>query len=932
MRAGSRVLATAYTRRMIVGREPERRVIEGLVAGARIGAGGALVLAGEAGIGKTALLEDAVTLAVGMRVLRATGSETDREVAFGGLLQLLRPVLEHLERIPAPQAESLAVALALRRGAGGDRFAVGAATLSLLSRVAEDQPLALVVDDAHLLDRPSADAIVFAARRLMADPVVVLAAVRAGEPSAFAESDLPVLDVPGVPLDVVRQLVARHGPGHQADALAPRLHRATGGNPLAIIELLADPERLERSAPDLPLPVPTTLGQVFAQRAGRLSAQARTAVLLAAVTGGDLPATARACEHLDVPVAALAEAETAQLVTVAEGRIAFRHPLVRSAVYGDAAPEARRAAHAAAAATLPAHDAERRAWHLCEAAIAPDEGTAAALADVGGRAGERGAHSVAATALERAGRLTPDAAARARRLTDAGEAAWLAGQVERATGLLDEAAGPAPPSSALGQAGRIAWLRGRMATRCGSPADARDVLLAAGADAAPTDGDLAVALLAEAVHACYYLGDAGSALLAAERLERLLAAGRGPRAVVLGTMAAGMARVLAGRGGVDGIRRAVDLLVESPGLLDDTSRPVWLYLGPLWLRDSGAGRRLLADAVDDLRAHAAAGMLPALLFHMARDDATADRWAAAEVGYDEGIRLARETGQTTDLAACLAGLAWLEARQGREAACREHAAEATRLTVERGIATYEAWARFAVGELDLVLGRTGDALAHFTELDALLTRLGFGDADLSPAPEIVEALLRLGRVAEGRAVATAYLERATAKGQPWALARAERTAGLLCADDDVDERFEAARLLHDRTLDGFEAARTALAYGSRLRRARRRVDARGPLREALAAFERLGARPWADAADRELRATGETARRRGTSDAAELTPQERQIAVMLAEGRTTRQAAAALFLSPKTVEYHLRHVYLKLGISSRPELSRALAVEPHDLS
>jgi DNA-binding CsgD family transcriptional regulator len=907
---------------MIVGRQPERRVIERLVAGARIGAGGALVLAGEAGIGKTALLEHAVTLARGMRVLRATGSEADREVPFGGLLQLLRPVLGHLDRIPAPQAESLGVALALRAGTGGDRFAVGAATLSLLSRVAEDQPTALVVDDAHLLDRSSADAIGFAARRLAADPVVLLAAVRTGEPSALDGSDLDRLDVEGVPLAVARELVARHAPGHHTDELATRLHRAAGGNPLAILELLADPDRLERSSPGVPIPVPTTLGQVFAQRAGRLPAPARTALLLAAVTGGDLPATARACQHLGVPVSSLAEAESAQLVTVSEGRITFRHPLVRSAVYGGAAPADRRAAHAAVAVSLPEHDAERRAWHRCEAAIAPDEATAAALADVGRRAGDRTAHAVAATAFERAARLTPDDAARAVRLTDAGEAAWLAGQFDRALALLAEAAALTPPAAA----GRIHWLAGRIATRSGSPADARDLLLAAGDEVAAVDGDAAVVLLAEAVHACFYLGDGPAALRAVDRLDRLLAEPRSPRARVLGTMAAGMAEVFTGRGGVPRIREAVDLLVAAPDVLDFTSRQVWVYLGPMWLRESGVGRRLLADALDVVRATSAAGTLPALLFHAGRDHATTNRWAAAEVAYDEGVRLGRETGQTTDLAACLAGLAWLEARQGREAACRAHAEEAARISAERGIAVFTVWSRFALADLDLALGRTADAASRFGELQEHLAGIGFEDVDVSPAPELVEVLLRLGRTGEARDVAGAYRERAANKGQPWALARADRVDGLLCADDDLDHWFGEALARHERSLDLYETARTRLAYGSRLRRARRRGDAREPLRAALEAFELLGARPWADAAAQELRATGETARRRGDGDGAELTPQERQIAVMLAEGRTTRQAAAALFLSPKTVEYHLRHVYLKLGISSREELARSLAV------
>jgi DNA-binding CsgD family transcriptional regulator len=913
--------AAPYTRLMIVGREPERGAIERLVAGARIGAGGSLVLSGEAGIGKTALLEHATSRLAGMRVLRATGSETDREVPFGGLLQLLRPVLRRIDGIPGPQADSLAVALALRAGAAGDRFAVGAATLSLLSRVAEDEPLALVVDDAHLLDGPSADAVVFAARRLLADPVVLLAAVRSGEPSAFTAADLPRLDVGGVPLEVARELVAARVPGAGSSDLAVRLHRAAGGNPLAILELLADPERLEAGAPDAPIPVPTTLGRVFAQRADRLSPAARTALLLAAVTGGDLPVTARACAAAGVPADALAQAEQAQLVAVADGRIAFRHPLARSAVYGAATPADRRAAHVAAAAALPRHDAERRAWHLGEAAIAPDEPTAAALADVGRRAAGRSAHAVAATAYERAARLTPDDAARAGRFTDAGAAAGRAGQVERAMRLLDEGRALVPPAAA----GRISWLAGRFATRSGAPSAARDSLLAAGRDVAAADPDLAVALLAEAVHACYYACDSRSALAAAAWLDELLAGPRTPRARALGTMAAGMALVLAGRrGGVDRIREAVDQLAAAPGVLDPASRPVWTWLGTLWLRESGAGRRLVADAVDELRALTAADTLPALLFHVARDDATTNRWAAAEVAYDEGVRLARETGQTTDLAACLAGLAWLEARQGKASSCRAHASEAMRLAESRGVVVAGVWARFALAELDLAEGRTDDARSGLRLLHAELDRTGLEDPDVSPAPELVEVLLRLGLSGEAGDVAASYRARAAGKGQPWALARAGRVAGMLCADDEVDARFAGALELHARTPDLFETARTRLAYGERLRRAKRRADARPHLRAALEAFELLGAVPWADTAARELRATGETARRRAGGDAAALTPQERQIAVMLAEGRTTRQAAAALFLSPKTVEYHLRHVYLKLGIASRAELAGAL--------
>ena len=347
-------------------------------------------------------------------------------------------------------------------------------------------------------------------------------------------------------------------------------------------------------------------------------------------------------------------------------------------------------------------------------------------------------------------------------------------------------------------------------------------------------------------------------------------------------------------------------------------------LGALWLRDSAAGRTLTGHAVERLRDQAAIGTLPSLLFYIARGDATTDRWAAAEAGYDETVRLARETGQSTDLALALAGRAWLQARRGRPADSRADAEESIRISRKHDVHVAHAWSMFALGELELAGGRMVESLEEFQRLSAILDDLGILDVDLMPGPELAEVLQRLGRGEQARAVAARYAQAARDKGQPWALARAGRTSGLLAADDGFEEHFEAALRLHEQAPDAFELARTQLALGGRLRRARRRVDARPPLRAGLSSFERLGATPWADLAALELRATGETAVRRAVGGVSELTGQELQIARMLAEGRTTRQAAAALFLSPKTVEYHLRHVYTKLDIRSREELARAV--------
>ena len=326
-----------------------------------------------------------------------------------------------------------------------------------------------------------------------------------------------------------------------------------------------------------------------------------------------------------------------------------------------------------------------------------------------------------------------------------------------------------------------------------------------------------------------------------------------------------------------------------------------------------------------MREEAGVGALPAVLFHVARDQAATAAWARAEANYAEAIRLATETGQTTELAMSLAGLCWLESRAGKAVASRTHATEAGALCVSRDIHIGEAWVEFAIGDLELSLGHPDVAFEHFSALAALLERLGLQDVDLSPAPELTDVLLRLGRRSEAFALAHQYREQAVGKGQPWARARAERACGQVAADDEIDAWFTSAFECHEQTLDRFESARTHLACGERLRRVGRRVDARVQLRAALGDFSELGANIWRDRAAAELTATGEHVRTVTTNPLADLTPQELQVSIMLAEGRTTREAAAALFLSPKTVEYHLRKVYTKLGINSRTELAEALA-------
>jgi DNA-binding CsgD family transcriptional regulator len=435
-------------------------------------------------------------------------------------------------------------------------------------------------------------------------------------------------------------------------------------------------------------------------------------------------------------------------------------------------------------------------------------------------------------------------------------------------------------------------------------------------------------MLAEAVLACVYAGDRPAMLAAAERGMALAREHNSDRVGFFTAMARGIALVAdgAGEAGAAEVRRAVSILEGSDELLDDPRMLVWAAFGPMWLREADVGRGLTERAFERARSGAAIGALPTLLNFRGRDQATTDQWPAGEASYDEAIRLARETGQRTELATALAGLARLEAQQGREAECREHAAEAAALCAELGLGLYSAWALQALGDLELGLGRPALAVEHHEAQTAALRARGIADVDVSTAAELVDSYLRLGRRDDARATAAGFAQDARAKGQPWSLARATRAGAMVAEPGAAEPLFEEALELHAQTPDGFEAARTRLAYGAHLRRARKRVRAREELRAALEVFERLGARSWADQAEAELAATGETARRRDASTLDQLTPQERQIAQLLAGGKTTREAAAAIFLSPKTVEYHLRNVYRKLAINSRDEL--AAAFEP----
>lgn len=902
---------------MLLGRDLERQRIEAVLALARSGTSALLALSGEPGIGKTMLLEHAASRAAGMQVLRARGVESEAQVPFGSLLELVRPALGVLEQIPTPQAEALGAALALRPAAAGERFAVGAATLGLLAAYAEQAPVAILIDDAQWLDASSAQALLFAFRRLLADPIAVIVAVRADEPSLLDGADLPVLPVGGLSSAETAELV----PG-LSSAAADRLHSATAGNPLATLALADAGPDLALAPDGAPVLLPARIANAFLRQASTLDPVVREVLALCAASDtGELTVLQRAAGQLGLNLGALSAAETAGLVTIETGRIEFRHPLARSALYGQTPAAQRRAAHRALAGALPDRDIDRRAWHLAAAAIGPDDTAAAALEQAADSGRARSAYAAATAAYERAARLSSSDERRAVLLWQAAATGWLAGYTDKAADLLAEARPLTRRAETLVD---IDELAGHIATRCGPVMRGYDILIATAERAAP---ERAVAMLAEAAFACLYAGQPARMLTAGIRAIEALPARSSPRARFLAGMTTGMAAILGGDAGAGAsdVREAVALAQASPALLDDPQLLHWLAIGPLFLRQERAGRPLLAHALKSARDRAAIGALPFVLNLVARDQAATDQWATAGATHQEAIELARESGQQTELAFGLIGLGWLQARRGRERECRALVAEALSLSRELGLRLFEIWAEIALGELALGQGDAAQAAQHLERQLQLLTDSGITDADLSPAADLAEVYLRLGRDDEARSVAAGFRPTAEVKGQPWSQARALRCQGLVAPEADFAAHFDAALQLHHQTPDVFETARTQLAYGERLRRSRNRVLARTHLRPAAEAFERLGARPWADRARAEFAATGETLRRQEPGTAAELTPQELQIALLLTAGRTTRETASALFLSPKTVEYHLRHVYQKLGLHSRQELQQALS-------
>jgi DNA-binding CsgD family transcriptional regulator len=901
---------------VLVGRGSERAEIDALLADARAGHGRVLVLRGDPGIGKTALLGYAAERAEGMLVLRALGVESESELPFSALHELLRPLLGGVDELPERQADALRAAFALASRGDVDRFGVYAAALSLLANSSAQRPLLCLVDDTQWIDASSADAIRFVARRLSSDPVLLLIAARVGEARGFEAPELHELRLTALHAEAAEALLDSGSPA-LADAVRRRVLETSRGNPLALLEIprsVADPDDLH-----IPLPVGRRVEQAFLGRVRTLPKETQKALLVAAAAGTtDPPSIRGALSRLGVDERALDAAERAHLMRTDGDTIGFTHPLVRSAVYAAADPVERRMAHRALADALRAGgQIERYAWQAAAATSAPDEEVATALEEAARAAGARGGEAVKSHAFERAARLTPDRAQRARRLFLSAAASWSIG-LDRVESLCREALDLADDPDLRGDI--HAELETALYWRGDLP-DAHRIKVETADELERTAPVKAAHMRARSTASLKHFLRGGEAVEVADRAMRAVVAADGddPRVPVMYLQA--FARVGA-------LEPAVALLAEWTGRVRSASDSSLRanIAEVLLLQDDVEGAQLLLD--DWLRPARDARDVSALTNAMewkARLEACRGRLIDAHAAALESVELTELVpAEVLQRAESLACLVVVLALLGRDTAARELEKEALRLAARCSSAWLEAEIRAAIGTLALSLGRTDEAIVQLERVRTAVRMGGYHHpAFVQFSPELVIGYVRAGRADDARAEVADLTAEVQRVGTPWALAIGQRCRGLLASGDDFTVSFEEALAHHARSPRLLETALTQLLYGERLRRAGHRVHARDQLRAAHETFEAAGAAAWAERAREELRASGEHVRRdEGLRE--RLTPQELQVAVAVADGATNKEAATRLFLSPKTIEFHLRNSYRKLGVRSRTELANAL--------
>lgn len=903
---------------MLLGRAAECEVLNRKLAAAHTGKSAVLVLRGEPGVGKTSLLDYAAERADGCRVVRVLGVEAEMELPFAGLQQLCAPLLDGLERLPSPQHDVLGTAFGLTVGAPPDRFLVGLAVLGLLSDAAEDRPLVCLIDDAQWLDRSSAQVLAFVARRLQAESVIFLFAER--EPVDRDELvRLPDRRVTALSHAHARDLLASAITGPLDDRVRDQILAEARGNPLALLELPRALSPAKRAGgfglPDA-LPLRGLIEMSFGQRVQQLPAATQRLLLAAAAEPtGDPTLLWRAATELGIPAEAIGPAEADGAVELGS-RVVFRHPLLRSAIYRAAPVDERRSVHRALAAATDADaDPDRRAWHRAHATIEPDEDVASELERSAGRAQSRGGLAATAAFLERAAALTPEPGRRARRALKAAGAEQLAGAPEAALALLATAA--TGPLDELDR-GELQRLRGQIAMDLRRGVEAVPLLLDAAKRLASLDPGLARGTYLDALHAASIAGRLGSGVLSAAQAARTAPPPEGasrPVDLLLDGLAVRF---------TDGYAASAPTLKQAlRAVRDEAHRPGHDGRWP------GVARRVAADLFDD------------------------ETWHAFAV---RNVQIARETGALAVLPLALNYLALLRIYEGEldvaetlldEADAITEATGTTPIVIARSLLAacrgdeVRASALIEASEAEAIARGEGVILTFAEHARAVLHNgLGLYEAALAPAqsasardqlmisvwslPELVEAATRSGRT-EIAAEALEHLsERTRATGTRLALGIEARSHALLSEGDVAEGLYCEAIERLGRTRIRLDLARAHLLYGEWLRREGRRVDAREQLRAAHDMLAPMGIEAFADRARRELTATGETVRKRTVDTRDELTAQEAQIARLAAEGRTNPEIGGELFISARTVEWHLSKVYPKLGITSRRELRHAL--------
>jgi DNA-binding CsgD family transcriptional regulator len=907
------------------GRRSESEVLDGLLDAVRAGESRVLVLRGEPGVGKSALLEYLVTRATRCRVERAAGVESEMELAFAGLHQLCAPMLDHLQRLPAPRRDALSVAFWLSPGAPPDPFLVGLGVLGLLSEVAEEQPLVCVVDDAQWLDVASLRALEFVAHRLLAESVGLVFAVR---PSGEAQpsAGLPELVVEGLHNGDARALLGSVISWPLDQRVRDRFVAETRGNPLALLELPRGFTPAELAG-GFALPVATPLAgrieQSFRRRLQELPAETQRLLLVAAAEPvGDRLLLWRAAELLGIGADAAAPADAAELIELG-AQVRFRHPLVRSAIYGSASPRDRHEVHRALAqATDPQVDPDRRAWHRAHAAVGPDEDVASELENSASRAQARGGFAAAAAFLQRSTELTPEPARRGARALAAAQAKFDAAAPDRAYELLTTA--EMAPLDEL-QRARVDVLRAQIAFARSGGSDASALMLAAAKRLEPLDAGLARETYLEAFGATLFAGRLSAGVGVTELADAARAAARAgsslqpprPRDLLLDGLVTRFTEGYAA--GVAPLRRALqalEALLREYGLVGREVRFAWGVSPELW--DDDAWHELASRGVRLARDAGALAALPVGLTYRAGLQIFAGEFEAAAANLEEADAIAAATGVAHfDYASVL-----LAALRGEATHALPVIDACIHQATARGEGRTIGYAEHAAAVLYNGLGRYPAALAAAQRACEYEDLGAFGWALV----ELVEAGVR----SDSREVAAVAFERLAertrASATEWALGSEARSRALLSDGDAAERLYREAIERLSRSRIAVHLARAHLLYGEWLRRERRRTDAREQLRTAHELFVTMGAEAFAQRAERELLATGETARKRTDESGDQLTAQEAQVARLARDGLSNPEIGAQLFISPRTVQYHLRKIFTKLGITSRRQLDRVMGV------